>query len=49
MLRRRFNGLNKWPEEDPEFGKVMARYYDAMYELAVEIMELIALYRIPDL
>lgn len=44
MLKRRFNGMNKWPAEIPEFEKVMPRYYDAIYKLATEIMELIALY-----
>src|SRR5271154_2177948 len=44
MLQRRFNGVNKWPPGIPEFPPVMSKYYDIMYDLAVEIMELIALY-----
>jgi isopenicillin N synthase-like dioxygenase len=44
MLQRRFNGVNKWPPGIPEFPLVMSKYYDIMYDLAVEIMELIALY-----
>jgi isopenicillin N synthase-like dioxygenase len=45
MLQRRFNGVNKWPPGIPEFPPVMSKYYDIMYDLATEIMELIALYR----
>jgi isopenicillin N synthase-like dioxygenase len=44
MLQRRFNGVNKWPPGIPDFPPVMSKYYDIMYDLAVEIMELIALY-----
>jgi isopenicillin N synthase-like dioxygenase len=44
MLQRRFNGVNKWPPGIPEFPSVMSKYYEIMYDLAVEIMELIALY-----
>jgi len=44
MLQRRFNGVNKWPPGIPEFPPVMSKYYDIMYDMAVEIMELIALY-----
>lgn len=45
MLQRRFNGVNKWPPGIPEFPLVMSKYYDIMYDLAVEIMGLIALYQ----
>ena len=47
MLKRRFNGLNKWPPGIPEFPKVMTNYYETMYDLAIKIMELIALYICP--
>jgi isopenicillin N synthase-like dioxygenase len=43
MLTRRFNGLNKWPPGIEEFPPVMTEYYDTMYGLALEVMELIAL------
>jgi isopenicillin N synthase-like dioxygenase len=43
MLQRRFNGLNKWPPGIPEFRPVMSEYYEIMYGLAVQMMELIAL------
>jgi isopenicillin N synthase-like dioxygenase len=43
MLQRRFNGLNKWPDI-PEFKAVMIAYYEVMKDLAIQIMELIALY-----
>ena len=45
MLLRRFNGANKWPPGILEFPRVMSKYYDIMYDMAVEIMELMALYR----
>jgi isopenicillin N synthase-like dioxygenase len=44
MLKRRFNGLNMWPPGLTEFPSVMTQYYDSMYDLAVQIMELLALY-----
>ena len=44
MLKRRFNGLNKWPPGIEEFPAVMIEYFDTMYDLAVKTMELIALY-----
>ena len=44
MLKKRFNGLNKLPPAVPEFPMVMAEYYDTMYDLAVKVMEVIALY-----
>jgi len=44
MLKRRFNGLNMWPPGITEFPGVMTQYYDSMYDLAVQIMELLALY-----
>jgi isopenicillin N synthase-like dioxygenase len=43
MLKRRFNGLNKWPPGLDEFPPVMTEYYETMYGLALEVMELIAL------
>jgi isopenicillin N synthase-like dioxygenase len=46
MLKKRFNGPNKWPAAVPEFSNAMAQYYDTMYNLAVKVMELIALYSI---
>ena len=42
--KRRFSGPNKWPAAVPEFPKVMAQYYDTMYDLALKVMELVALY-----
>jgi isopenicillin N synthase-like dioxygenase len=44
LTLRRFNGVNKIPPGIPEFPKVMSEYYETMYTLAVEVMELIALY-----
>jgi isopenicillin N synthase-like dioxygenase len=47
MVHRRFSGVNMWPPGIPEFPEIMPQYYNTMYDLAVEVMELIALYDAP--
>jgi isopenicillin N synthase-like dioxygenase len=43
MLKQRLNGLNKWPPGIEEFPPAMTEYYDTMYGLVLEALELIAL------